>query len=64
MSSASFETITSELLVGFLENCQLFALTLLMAIPLGLIITFGSMSNLSHYLGLRKYLSGSLGVHL
>lgn len=44
MSSASFATITSELLVGFLENCQLFALTLLMAIPLGLIITFGSMS--------------------
>lgn len=44
MSSASFETITGELLVGFLENCQLFALTLLMAIPLGLIITFGSMS--------------------
>lgn len=44
MSSASFGTITSELLVGFLENCQLFAYTLLLAIPLGLIITFGSMS--------------------
>lgn len=40
----SFEIITKELLIGFLENCRVFALTLLMAIPLGLIITFGSMS--------------------
>ena len=40
----SFEIITKELLIGFLENCEIFALTLLMAIPLGLIITFGSMS--------------------
>ena len=39
-----FGTITKELLIGFLENCRIFALTLLMAIPLGLIITFGSMS--------------------
>ncbi len=44
MASSSFATITNELLVGFGENCLLFALTLLMAIPLGLIITFGSMS--------------------
>lgn len=40
----SFEIITKELLIGFLENCRVFALTILMAIPLGLIITFGSMS--------------------
>ncbi len=40
----NFETITKELIIGFFENCQVFALTLLMAIPLGLIITFGSMS--------------------
>ncbi len=40
----SFEIITKELLIGFLENCRVFGLTLLMAIPLGLIITFGSMS--------------------
>ena len=39
-----FATVTKELLIGFLDNCQIFALTLLMAIPLGLIITFGSMS--------------------
>ncbi len=33
-----------QLLEGFGMNCLLFVLTLLMAIPLGLIITFGSMS--------------------
>lgn len=40
----SFEVVTKELLIGFLENCEIFALTLLMAIPLGLVVTFGSMS--------------------
>ena len=40
----SFEKVTMDLLVGFVENCELFALTLLMSLPLGLIITFGSMS--------------------
>ncbi len=40
----SFQQVTAELCVGFLENCKLFGLTLLMALPLGLIITFGSMS--------------------
>ncbi len=40
----SFEIITKEMLIGFLENCKVFGLTLLMAIPLGLIVTFGSMS--------------------
>lgn len=40
----NFATITKELFIGFFENCQVFFLTLLMAIPLGLIITFGSMS--------------------
>lgn len=39
-----FQQVTYELLVGFLENCKLFAQTLLFAIPLGLIITLGSMS--------------------
>ncbi len=39
-----FEKVTIDLLVGFAENCKLFALTLLMALPLGLVITFGSMS--------------------
>ena len=40
----SFENVTRDLLIGFLENCEVFFLTLLMAIPLGLVITFGSMS--------------------
>lgn len=40
----SFEIVTKEMLIGFLENCRVFGLTLLMAIPLGLIVTFGSIS--------------------
>ena len=39
-----FWNVTLELLRGFGENCTIFGLTLLMAIPLGLIISFGSMS--------------------
>ena len=41
-----FLEVTGELLKGFGENCLLFALTLLMAIPLGLLISMGSMSKL------------------
>ena len=40
----TFEIVTKELLHGFWQNCEVFALTLLMAIPLGLVVTFGSMS--------------------
>ena len=40
----SFEIVTKELLLGLLENYEDIALTLLMAIPLGLVVTFGSMS--------------------
>ena len=39
-----FSTITLELLKGFWENLRLFGLTLLFALPLGLIICFCSMS--------------------
>ena len=39
-----FWNVTLELLEGFGHNCTIFGLTLLMAIPLGLIISFGSMS--------------------
>lgn len=42
-----FLQVTSELCIGFWENCKLFILTLLMSLPLGLIITFGSMSKFS-----------------
>ncbi|MCR5403538.1 MAG: amino acid ABC transporter permease [Butyrivibrio sp.] len=39
-----FITVTLSLLNGFLETLKLFSLTLLFALPLGLIISFGSMS--------------------
>ena len=42
----SFGVINSELLKGFLENVELFSITLLFALPLGLIIAFGSMSKI------------------
>lgn len=38
----SFSQVTIDLSIGFLENFKLFVLTLLMALPLGLIIMFGS----------------------
>ncbi len=42
-----FLQVTKELLIGFFENCELFGLTLLLSLPLGLIITFGSMAKFS-----------------
>ena len=39
-----FQSVTSKLLEGFGQNCILFILTLVMALPLGLLICFGSMS--------------------
>ena len=39
-----FSTITMELFKGFWENVRLFGLTLVFALPLGLIISFCSMS--------------------
>ncbi|MCI6487539.1 MAG: amino acid ABC transporter permease [Candidatus Limivicinus sp.] len=39
-----FQTVLSSLSLGFLKSLEIFALTLLGAIPLGLIIAFGSMS--------------------
>lgn len=50
----SFEKVTFDLLVGFLENCELFGMTLLLSIPLGLIITFGSMSKFKPLAWLTK----------
>ena len=40
----SFWSVTLALLEGFGTSCKLFILTLLFALPLGLIISFGSMS--------------------
>lgn len=39
--------VFTSLTGGFLENLQLFAATLILAIPLGLIITLGSMSRIT-----------------
>ena len=39
-----FATVTLKLLEGFETTCLLFILTLVFALPLGLIISFGSMS--------------------
>lgn len=41
-----FVTVTLSLLEGFLGTIKLFALTLLFSLPLGLFISFGSMSKL------------------
>ncbi len=41
----SFQTVTMMLLEGFAENGLIFIMTLLFALPLGLILTFGSMSS-------------------
>ncbi len=42
--NSNVQTIISSLNDGFISNCIIFVLTLLMALPLGLIICFGSMS--------------------
>ena len=39
-----FWSVSLQLLEGFKENCILFGVTLLFALPLGLLIAFGSMS--------------------
>ena len=39
-----FWEVTVQLLAGLKETCLIFALTLVLALPLGLVISFGSMS--------------------
>ena len=39
-----FWDVTLSLLNGLKETCLIFALTLVLALPLGLVISFGSMS--------------------
>ena len=40
----TFSQVTLDLLEGFLANCEIFVFTLVFSIPLGLIISFGSMT--------------------
>ena len=49
-----FPIVLSSLNVGFLQTLKLFAITLLGAIPLGLIISFGSMSRFKPLSGAVK----------
>ena len=46
--------ILGRLSGAFLLNCELFALTLLFALPLGLVVSFGSMSRCKPLAGLVK----------
>lgn len=41
-----FISVTLKLFEGFLTTCELFALTLLFALPLGLLFAFGSMTKI------------------
>ena len=51
----SFVQVSLELLEGFLQNCYLFGATLLFSLPLGLVISMGSMSKFK----LIKYITKS-----
>ena len=45
MFSPQFMEVTSKLVEGFMTTLEIFALTLAFSLPLGLIISFGSMSS-------------------
>ena len=42
-----FMTVTTALIEGFVESLKIFSLTLVFALPLGLLICFGSMSKIA-----------------
>lgn len=50
----SFLKVTQTLFEGFGVTCQLFVLTLVFSLPLGLLISFGSMSKWRPFKGLGK----------
>ena len=49
-----FLNVTQQLFKGFGENCFIFAITLLLALPLGLIVSMGSMSKFKPFKWLTK----------
>ena len=53
---AMFQTVIMSLNEGFFKSLEIFLLTLLGAIPLGLIISFGSMSSFKPLKGVVKTL--------
>ncbi len=52
----TFSQVTLDLLEGFLQNCEIFVFTLIFSIPLGLVISFGSMTKFR----LVKYLTKTI----
>ena len=48
-TSSTFQTVLSALNSGFFKTLQLFFITLIGALPLGLVISFGSMSRLAPF---------------
>ena len=50
-----FATVFHSLNAGFLKTLELFVLTLVGALPLGLVIAFGSMSKWAPFRSLRRY---------
>ncbi len=53
----TFNEVTKLLLEGFYENCYLFLLTLVLAIPLGLVIALGSMSRWAPFTFIYKFVA-------
>ncbi len=50
----SFAEVSLDLLEGFYQNCYLFGATLLFALPLGLLISMGSMAKIKIIKGITK----------
>lgn len=50
-----FQTVMTELTIGFGKTIELFVLTLVGAIPLGLLVAFGSMSKLKPVKGITRF---------
>ena len=55
----TFWTVNTILMEGFVSTCKLFFLTLLGALPLGLIICFGAMSTWAPFASLAEKNAGS-----
>lgn len=53
---SQFPTVFMSLNVGFLQTLKLFAVTLIGAIPLGLVISFGSMSKIKPISAFTRFL--------
>ena len=51
----SFQTVTRMLPEGFSLNCQLFFITLVLSLPLGLVVSFGSMSKFTPLRWLTRF---------